>query len=74
MGEWNLAMLLTDEPQEYEYDSSCMKGNFKKINNTAFRQVWYINSPQHEYGITMDLPTIITHTGDWTVTDPLGGN
>jgi hypothetical protein len=22
----------------------------------------------------MDLPTIITHSGDWTVTDPLGGN
>lgn len=75
MGEWKLAMLLIDEPQEqYEDDSSCIKSNFKKINSTAFKQMWYINSSQYGYGAIMDLPTIITHTGDWTVTDPLGGN
>lgn len=75
MGEWNLAMLFTDEPpEEHEDDSSCIKGNFKKINSTTFKQMWYITSSQYGYGAIMDLPTIITHSGDWTVTDPLGGN
>jgi hypothetical protein len=73
MGEWNLAMLLIDELQEqYEDDSSCIQGIFKKINSTAFKQTWYITSSQYGQAI-MDLPTIITHTGDWMVTDPLGG-
>lgn len=69
-------MLFTDEhPEEHEDDSTCIQGNFKKINSTTFKQMWYITSSQHGYGaIIMDLPTIITHSGDWVVTDPLGGN
>jgi hypothetical protein len=43
MGEWNLAMLFIDElPEQYEDDSSCIQGNFKKINSTTFKQMWYI--------------------------------
>ncbi|XP_021935457.1 uncharacterized protein LOC110837537 isoform X2 [Zootermopsis nevadensis] len=75
MGEWNLAMLLIDEPyKQPEDDSSCIKGNFKKINSTAFKQIWYEESPQYGYGAIIDLPTVLAHTGDWTVTDPLGGH
>lgn len=74
MGKWNLAMLFIDEPPEqYEDDSSCIQGNFKKINSTTFKQMWYITSSQDGYGALVDLPTIITHSGDWAVTDPLGG-
>jgi hypothetical protein len=75
MGKWNLAVLLIDEhPEHYEDDSSCVQGNFEKINGTAFEQMWYINSSQYGYGVVLNLPTIITHSGDWTVTDPLGGS
>jgi hypothetical protein len=76
MGQWNLAMLFIDEPpEEHEDDSSCIQGNFKRINSTTFKQMWYITSSQYGYGaIIIDLPTIITHSGDWAVTDPLGGN
>jgi hypothetical protein len=75
MGKWNLAVLLIDEhPEQYEEDSSCVQGNFEKINGTAFEQMWYINSSQYGYGVLLNLPTIITYTGDWTVTDPLGGS
>jgi len=74
MGKWNLAVLLIDGPKHYEDESSCVQGNFEKINGTAFEQMWYINSSQYGHGIFLNLPTIITHSGDWTVTDPLGGS
>jgi hypothetical protein len=75
MGDWNLAMLFIDEsPELYEDDSSCVQGKFKKINSTTFKQMWYISSSQFGYGAIIDLPTTITHSGDWAVTHPLGGN
>lgn len=68
-------MLLIDEHlEQHEDDSSCVQANFKKLNGTAFQQMWYINSSQYGYGTVMNLPTIITHSGDWEVTDPLGGS
>lgn len=74
MGKWKLTVLLIDELEQYEDDSSCVQGNFEKINGTAFEQMWYINSSQYGYGVSLHLPTIITYSGDWTVTDPLGGS
>jgi hypothetical protein len=75
MGKWNLAVLLIDEHLEQnEDDSSCIQGDFTKINGTAFEQTWDINTSQYGYGAIMNLPTIITHSGDWTVMDPLGGS
>jgi len=75
MGKWNLAVLLIDEhPEQYKDDSACVQGNFEKINGTAFEQMWYINSSQEGHGVLLNLPTIITHSADWTVTDPLGGS
>jgi hypothetical protein len=75
MGEWNLAMLLIDEyPEQHEDDSTCIQGNFKKINDTAFKQMWYMSSSQYDNGVIIDLPTTVTHSGDWTVIDPFGGN
>jgi hypothetical protein len=75
MGKWNLAVLLIDEsPGQFDEDSGCVHGTFEKINGTAFKQMWYINSTQYGYGVFLNLPTIITHSGDWTVTDPLGGS
>jgi hypothetical protein len=75
MGKWNLAVLLIDErPEGYEDDSSCLQGNFEKINDTAFEQMWSINSSHYVHRILLNIPTIITLSGDWIITDPLGGS
>jgi hypothetical protein len=75
MGDWTLAMLFIDESlEQYEDDSSCVQGNFRKINSTAFKQTWHITSSQYGYDTVIDLPTTITHSGDWEVAEPLGGN
>ncbi|XP_069676422.1 uncharacterized protein [Periplaneta americana] len=75
MGKWNLVMLFMDEKsEEYDDDSSCIQGDFKKINETAFKQMWYINSPHSGYAALVELPTAVTHLGDWEIIDPLGGN
>ncbi|KAJ9578662.1 hypothetical protein L9F63_005152 [Diploptera punctata] len=74
MGEWKLILLFMEEGfEEYEDESSCVHANFKKVNETAFKQMWYINSLQFGNGAIAELPTSVTDSADWIVQDPFGG-
>ncbi|PSN43545.1 hypothetical protein C0J52_03697 [Blattella germanica] len=75
MGEWRLVLLFMDDGFEgYDDDSGCVNADFKINNSTSFTQTWYAKSMDFRYGGKLELPTQIIPSGDWIVTDPLGGH
>ncbi|XP_015371545.1 PREDICTED: uncharacterized protein LOC107167147 [Diuraphis noxia] len=77
LGKWFLAiMVIESEHEEFVEDGVCIHGELLRYNKTTLRQVWNIDNPLliGDHSAVIELPTIETEVGIWSIQSPLGGD